>query len=138
MVASSAQTTAWSVRAWLAAAVRALRRSGEQLAVVGRIDQAGGDQLMVHALFQQLLVDKDAVQVVKVAWAGVGERHGPAVLVGEPGQDVALGLVRGGGGDAFAVALDVAEPQQPQELRGGGMGQPQGWCWRKPSATRGL
>jgi hypothetical protein len=86
---------------------------------------------------QEVGIDKDPVQVVVVALAGVGEGHGPAVLVSEPGQDVTLGLLRGGGGDAFAVALDVGEPQQPQELRGGGVGQPQGLVLEEAASDTG-
>jgi hypothetical protein len=72
-----------------------------------------------------------------VTGAGVGERHCSAVLVGEAGQDIVLGLVRGGASEALAVALDVGEPQQPQELSGCGVGQPQGLVLEEAAGDSG-
>ena len=61
-------------------------------------------------LAQQFLVNKDTAQVLVVARAGIGEGHRPSVLVGEPGQDVTLGLLGCGRGDPLAIALHVGEP----------------------------
>jgi hypothetical protein len=69
-------------------------------------------------------VDEHRREVRAVGGAREGERDGAPVLVGEAGEDVAgPGGRRGGADDLVRTALDVVEPEQAQQLRGGGPAQ---------------
>lgn len=130
VVASSSQTSRWPVRAWLAAAVKASRRCRETACCsrsgrpIHRRPAEGSHSGPAVARRQH------AAEVSMVAWSGIGEGHRPPILVGEPGEDVALGLHGRRGRNPLAITLHPAEPQPLQQPCSCGVGQLQRWCWR--------